>query len=80
MEPLLDCVKTVSHCLRIAGGVLSTLQIDSEKMKAALTADMLATNVADYLLSLKRSALPADTTSLALLSARQRRRVSPSPN
>ncbi|KAJ0155531.1 Histone acetyltransferase KAT6A [Fusarium oxysporum f. sp. albedinis] len=44
VEPLLDCVKTVSHCLRIAGGVLSTLQIDSEKMKAALTADMLATN------------------------------------
>ncbi|EXL88958.1 argininosuccinate lyase [Fusarium oxysporum f. sp. conglutinans race 2 54008] len=49
VEPLLDCVKTVSHCLRIAGGVLSTLQIDSEKMKAALTADMLATDVADYL-------------------------------
>ncbi|EXL59226.1 argininosuccinate lyase [Fusarium oxysporum f. sp. radicis-lycopersici 26381] len=44
VEPLLDCVKTVSHCLRIAGGVLSTLQIDSEKMKAALAADMLATN------------------------------------
>ncbi|RKK18095.1 hypothetical protein BFJ63_vAg9566 [Fusarium oxysporum f. sp. narcissi] len=53
VEPLLDCVKTVSHCLRIAGGVLSTLQIDSEKMKAALTADMLATNVADYLLKEK---------------------------
>ncbi|KAL5595501.1 hypothetical protein FOVSG1_009190 [Fusarium oxysporum f. sp. vasinfectum] len=49
VEPLLDCVKTVSHCLRIAGGVLSTLQIDSEKMKAAPTADMLATDVADYL-------------------------------
>ncbi|KAH7221299.1 L-Aspartase-like protein [Fusarium oxysporum] len=49
VEPLLDCVKTVSHCLRIAGGVLSTLQVDSEKMKAALTADMLATDVADYL-------------------------------
>ncbi|KAF9770473.1 argininosuccinate lyase [Fusarium sp. DS 682] len=49
VEPLLDCVKTVSHCLRIAAGVLSTLQIDSDKMKAALTADMLATDVADYL-------------------------------
>ncbi|KAG5763858.1 hypothetical protein H9Q69_012864 [Fusarium xylarioides] len=49
VEPLLDCVKTVSHCLRIASGVLSTLQIDPEKMKAALTADMLATDVADYL-------------------------------
>ncbi|KLP20825.1 hypothetical protein CEK26_004653 [Fusarium fujikuroi] len=49
VEPLLDCVKTVLHCLRIASGVLSTLQINSEKMKAALTADMLATDVADYL-------------------------------
>ncbi|KAI1032285.1 hypothetical protein LB503_010850 [Fusarium chuoi] len=49
VEPLFDCVKTVSHCLRIASGVLSTLQINSEKMKAALTADMLATDVADYL-------------------------------
>ncbi|KAF4498728.1 argininosuccinate lyase [Fusarium agapanthi] len=33
VEPLLDCVKT----------------INSKKMKAALTADMLATDVADYL-------------------------------
>ncbi|KAF5963141.1 putative argininosuccinate lyase [Fusarium bulbicola] len=49
VEPLLDCVKTVSRCLRIAAGVLSTLQINSKKMKAALTADMLATDVADYL-------------------------------
>jgi argininosuccinate lyase len=49
VEPLLDCVKKVSNCLRIATGVLSTLQINSEKMKAALTADMLATDVADYL-------------------------------
>ncbi|KAJ4007216.1 argininosuccinate lyase [Fusarium irregulare] len=49
LEPLLDSVKTVSHCLRISTGVLSTLKIDSEKMKAALTADMLATDVADYL-------------------------------
>nr|RBQ87042.1 hypothetical protein FVER53263_04105 [Fusarium verticillioides] len=49
VEPLFDCVKTVSQCLRIAAGVLSTLQVNSEKMKAALTADMLATDVADYL-------------------------------
>jgi argininosuccinate lyase len=41
VEPLLDCIKTVSHCLRIAADVLSTLQIDSEKMKAALTVDYL---------------------------------------
>jgi len=49
VEPLLDCVKTVSHCLRIIRGVLDTLKVDSKKMRSALTADMLATDVADYL-------------------------------
>jgi len=34
VEPLIDCVKTVSHCVRISAGVLSTLQIDSEKRTA----------------------------------------------
>ncbi|RKL36953.1 hypothetical protein BFJ70_g7114 [Fusarium oxysporum] len=71
VEPLLDCVKTVSHCLRIAGGVLSTLQIDSEKMKAALTADMLATNVADYLLSLKRKEKGISIAELELPDLKQ---------
>ncbi|KAM5377724.1 hypothetical protein ACJA88_006405 [Fusarium oxysporum] len=58
VEPLLDCVKTVSHCLRIAGGVLSTLQIDSEKMKAALAADMLATNAEEKGISIAELELP----------------------
>ncbi|RYP60720.1 hypothetical protein DL771_010408 [Monosporascus sp. 5C6A] len=49
VEPLLDCVKTVSHCLAITSGVVSSLKIHGDKMKAALTADMLATDVADYL-------------------------------
>lgn len=49
MEPLLDCVKTVSHCLTITSGVVSSLTVHGDKMKAALTADMLATDVADYL-------------------------------
>lgn len=46
---MIDCIKTVSHCLRITQGVLATLKINGEKMKAALTDDMLATDVADYL-------------------------------
>lgn len=49
VEPMLDCTKTVSNCLKIVMGVLATLHVFPEKMKAALTADMLATDVADYL-------------------------------
>lgn len=48
-EPLFDCVVTVLDSLRIATGVLSTLKVKADKMQAALTADMLATDLADYL-------------------------------
>ena len=48
-EPMLDGIKTVSDSLQIATGVLSTMTIFPEKMKAALTPDMLATDLADYL-------------------------------
>jgi argininosuccinate lyase len=48
-EPMLDGVKTVGDSLQIATGVLSTMTIMPEKMKAALTPDMLATDLADYL-------------------------------
>lgn len=46
---MIDCIKTVSNCIRIMDGVVSSLTIFPEKMKAALTDDMLATDVADYL-------------------------------
>ncbi|KAK4038412.1 hypothetical protein C8A01DRAFT_17504 [Parachaetomium inaequale] len=49
VEPMIDCIKTVSNCVRITQGVLATLQIHGDKMKAALTDDMLATDIADYL-------------------------------
>ncbi|KAI9879490.1 MAG: hypothetical protein M1830_008366 [Pleopsidium flavum] len=49
VEPLLDCVKTVSDSIQILTGVLSTLTIQPGKMLAALTPDMLATDLADYL-------------------------------
>ncbi|WRT64026.1 argininosuccinate lyase [Kwoniella shivajii] len=48
-EPLFDAVDTISAALRIAEGVIATLTINPEKMFAALTMDMLATDVADYL-------------------------------
>ncbi|KAK4551961.1 argininosuccinate lyase [Recurvomyces mirabilis] len=49
VEPMLDHVKTVGDSLQIATGVLSTLTIDTDAMLASLTPDMLATDLADYL-------------------------------
>ncbi|KAI9888802.1 MAG: argininosuccinate lyase [Vezdaea aestivalis] len=49
VEPLLDHVKTVGDSIQIATGVLSTLDISPEKMLASLSPDMLATDLADYL-------------------------------
>ncbi|CCE61301.1 hypothetical protein TPHA_0A02190 [Tetrapisispora phaffii CBS 4417] len=48
-EPLFDCLTTVEHSILIATGVISTLTVQSDKMAAALTMDMLATDLADYL-------------------------------
>lgn len=49
VEPLIDHIKTVGDSILIATGVLSTLSINAEKMRAALTPEMLATEFADYL-------------------------------
>ena len=48
-EPLFDAVDTVLACFRIAEGTIATLSINSKKMREALTMDMLATDLADYL-------------------------------
>lgn len=48
-EPLFDALTTVEHSILIATGVISTLAIRKEKMEGALTMDMLATDLADYL-------------------------------
>ncbi|SCU79262.1 LAME_0A07976g1_1 [Lachancea meyersii CBS 8951] len=48
-EPLFDALVTVEHSILIATGVISTLAINKEKMFNALTMDMLATDLADYL-------------------------------
>lgn len=49
VEPLIDHIKTVGDSIQIATGVLSTLTTNPDKMAAALAPEMLATEVADYL-------------------------------
>ena len=49
IEPMLDHVKTVGDSIQIATGVLSTLSVKPDSMLKALTPDMLATDLADYL-------------------------------
>ncbi|ODV96114.1 hypothetical protein PACTADRAFT_49518 [Pachysolen tannophilus NRRL Y-2460] len=48
-EPLFDCLTTVEHSILIATGVISTLKINKLRMESSLTMDMLATDLADYL-------------------------------
>ena len=52
-EPLFDSVLTVNRSLQILSGVLSTLKVNSEKMKSSLSYDMLATDLAEYLVRKK---------------------------
>ena len=46
---MFDTVDTTYDCVRIATGVLSTLRINPDKMLAGLSGDMLATDLAEYL-------------------------------
>ncbi|CAG8795374.1 3927_t:CDS:2, partial [Gigaspora margarita] len=48
-EPIFDAVETLTGSLQITTGVLSTLTIHPDNMKKNLSIDMLATDVADYL-------------------------------
>ncbi len=48
-EPLFDAVDSLGGALQIAAGVLSTLNVNPAAMRAALTTEMLATDLADYL-------------------------------
>lgn len=48
-EMLFDVMDTVSDSVRIAIGVVSTMTIHPEKMVLGLSADMLATDLAEYL-------------------------------
>ncbi len=48
-EPLLDTLDTLAMVLPIVGGVIETMQVNAEAMRAALSDAMLATDLADYL-------------------------------
>ena len=48
-EPLFDTVATVHDCLRIAAGVVATMTPNGDKLRAQLVPEMLATDLADYL-------------------------------
>ncbi|KAL2094602.1 hypothetical protein ACEWY4_009321 [Coilia grayii] len=48
-EAMFDAYDTVEAVLQIATGVMATLKVNSSKMQAALSPDMLATDLAYYL-------------------------------
>ena len=50
-EALFDVIDTLSMTLPIATGVVKTLVVHPERMQAALTDEMLATELADYLVT-----------------------------
>jgi argininosuccinate lyase len=50
-EALFDAIDTLAMTLPIANGVIETLVVHPERMKAALTDEMLATELADYLVA-----------------------------
>ncbi|KAJ3076236.1 argininosuccinate lyase [Podochytrium sp. JEL0797] len=52
-EPLFDTVDNIAGCLQIMTGVISTLTVNAAKMKQALSVDMLATDIAEYLVRKK---------------------------
>ncbi|KIM99114.1 hypothetical protein OIDMADRAFT_146752 [Oidiodendron maius Zn] len=49
IQPMLDTVKTIKDSLQIAARSLATATVYPEKMRAALSPDMLATDLAEYL-------------------------------
>ena len=48
-EPLFDTVQTLELALPVATGVIRTLRIDPDRMRNAITPEMLATDLAYYL-------------------------------
>lgn len=50
-EAIFDTIDTLSLELPLAAGIISTLKVNAERMAAALDETMLATDLADYLVS-----------------------------
>ncbi|KAJ2754104.1 argininosuccinate lyase [Coemansia pectinata] len=49
MQAMFDAVDTLTGSLQITTAVIATLRINADKMKQCLTGDMLATDLAEYL-------------------------------
>jgi len=49
LEAMIDATKVTGESIRVATGVMATLRIFPANMRAALTPDMLATDLAEYL-------------------------------
>ncbi|KAI6045372.1 putative argininosuccinate lyase [Pisolithus marmoratus] len=77
-EPLFDTVDNISACLKIAEGVIATMEVHGDRMRQALTMDVLATDLADYLV---RKGVPFREThhvsgrAVALAEANKRGRL-----
>eukprot|EP00659_Diplonema_papillatum_P003126 gene3126-4918_t len=54
-EGIFDAADTLKLCLKVLTGVVDTMQVNEAKLKSALSYDLLATDVADYLV---RKGLP----------------------
>ncbi|KAI8872540.1 argininosuccinate lyase [Ramicandelaber brevisporus] len=52
-EPMFDAVDTLDGTLQIVAACIATMSIRADKMRAALTPDMLATDLAEYLVRKK---------------------------
>ena len=50
-EPLFDALDTLRLVLPVAAGMVATLRVNADRMAAALSDEMLATELADYLVS-----------------------------
>ena len=48
-EPMFDTVSTIQDCLLITLGVISTMEPVEDKLRAQLVPEMLATDIAEYL-------------------------------
>ncbi|MGQ9516526.1 MAG: argininosuccinate lyase [Anaerolineae bacterium] len=68
-EPLFDTIDTVRDCLMLAAGVVRTLSWDADAMRRACSTELLATDLADYLV---RKGVPFRTAHALVGRAVQR--------
>ncbi len=59
-EPLFDTMDTVHSCLRIVAGVLATLKTRPDALYISLCPEMLATDLAEYLVRKVKKCIETD--------------------